>query len=114
MRMHLPPEYNVASLGRTTWGSHVVLPRDKACVHRARSQGTRHDALPKAVGMLPTTSENTYADKIIPGNETNIHVACRAGLDQNRIPPHEYYAYWSCLPVLGFAYLVLGSRVDHA
>ena len=46
----------------------------------------------KAVGILPTTFRNTYADRTTPGNETNIHVACRAGLDQNRIPPQRYYA----------------------
>ena len=42
---------------------------------------------PEDVGLMPTTSGNTYADRTTPGNETNIHVACRAGLDQNRIPP---------------------------
>ena len=52
----------------------------------------------KAVGILPTTFRNTYADKITPGNETNIHVACRAGLDQNRIPPLSDAAC-ECLPL---------------
>ena len=28
--------------------------------------------------MLPTIFKNTYAAKVTPGNETNIHVTCRA------------------------------------
>ena len=54
--------------------------------HVLREQG------PKVVGILPTTFGETYADRTTPGNETNIHVACRAGLDQNRIPPQRCYA----------------------
>ena len=50
----------------------------------------------KVVGRLPTTFRRTYAESTIPGNETNIHVACRAGLDQNRVPPHKVYLLGQC------------------
>ena len=56
----------------------------------------------KDAGLWPTTFRNTYADKMTPGNETNIHVACRAGLDQNRLPPHRVLpdGYWSTVMML--------------
>ena len=50
---------------------------DASCISAA--------VFPKTVGMLPTIFRNTYADSIAPGNETNIHVACRAIL----VPHHQ-------------------------
>ena len=45
---------------------------------------------------MPTTSKNTYADNMTPGNETNIHVACRAIL----VPHHQVLLVSGIEPVL--------------
>ena len=61
---------------------------------------------------LPTTSGKTYALKITLGNETNIHVACRAGLDQNRIPPHRDTELGYCTGYTATVLYITVSRVS--